>query len=92
MKKIFTIILILYSVHAFSQGGTNKFNLPEILPPSPDVAAITKGAELSATPHTGGANARIPIYDLKVSGFTLPISLNYATNGYKPKKFLQEWD
>lgn len=86
MKKIFTIILILYSVHAFSQGGTNKFNLPEILPPSPDVAAITKGAELSATPHTGGANARIPIYDLKVSGFTLPISLNYATNGYKPEE------
>ena len=59
---------------------SNLFKLPEFLPPSPDVASIMKGGELSASPHTGGANASIPLYQLKLNDFTLPISLNYSSN------------
>jgi YD repeat-containing protein len=83
MKRIISIALSIISIQLNSQ---NTIKLPEILSPSPDVASITKGAELSATPHSGAANASIPVYELKLKDFTLPISLNYSANGFKPEE------
>lgn len=80
---LFWCFFMMISINAFCQ---NTLNLPEFIPPSPDVSAIIKGAALSANPHTGAASTSIPIYGLKVSGFTLPIRLNYTTNGFKPNQ------
>ena len=63
--------LFFISLTAFGQGGSNTFQLPEILHPSPDVAALSKGSELSSTPHTGGANTSIPVYDMVVDVFEI---------------------
>jgi hypothetical protein len=81
MRKLFTFLSFAFCTGALGQAPAVK--LPEFLPPSPDVAAIMKGAELSASPHTGTANAGIPIYDIKIKNFVLPISLNYSSNGFK---------
>jgi hypothetical protein len=61
----------------------SEAKLPQIIPASPDVMAIVKGGELSANLHTGSANATIPIAELKLKGFSFPVSLNYSTTGMK---------
>jgi YD repeat-containing protein len=58
--------------------------LPQYVPPTPNVASVMKNGELSATPHTGGASASIPLYEIKLKDFSFPISLNYQTTGFKP--------
>lgn len=86
--RFFFFILSAFNwcIQICAQSGTNAFKLPEVLPPSPDVAALTKGAELRSTPHTGGANANIPIYELRLRDFVLPISVSYSSTGYKPEE------
>ncbi|MEQ1676748.1 MAG: hypothetical protein ABL876_08610 [Chitinophagaceae bacterium] len=86
MRLIIAGIFSMVSSIVFGQSGSNTFKLPEILAPSPDVAALSKAAELQATPHTGAPNARIPVYDLKVGNFSFPVSINYGSNGYKPEE------
>src|SRR5689334_17656652 len=85
MRILFFVLALSIGITGYGQGS-NTFKLPEILPPSPDVAALTKGAELSSTPHTGGANASIPICQLKAGSYTFPVSINYSSNGYKPEE------
>ncbi len=79
--QFFICCLFLFLV---GKSQNNPLKLPEFLPPSPDAGAIIKGAELSSNPHTGTANVSVPIYTLKIKDFSLPISLNYSTNGFKP--------
>lgn len=86
MRFIFLCLFGLTYSFCQAQSGSNDFKLPEILPPSPDVMALVKGGELSASPHTGAPNASIPIYSLKLRGYNLPISINYSSNGYKPEE------
>lgn len=86
MRILFSGLLLFAGIAAYGQGGNNTFKLPEILGPSPDVAALSKGAELSSTPHTGGPNASIPVYTLKMKGFSYPLSINYSSNGFKPEE------
>lgn len=80
---ILTCFLAVKCHISFSQTGPV---LPEFLPASPDVSAIIKGGDLSVNPHTGMANAAIPVYEIKLKDFTLPISLNYSSNGFKPEE------
>jgi hypothetical protein len=85
MRYIF-ILFFICVVNKLEAQSPPPVTLPEFLPPSPDVAAIIKGAELSASPHTGAANASIPIYELKIKDFSLPVSMNYSSNGFKPNE------
>jgi hypothetical protein len=85
MRMLLVLVSNFIFVTALTQGS-NTFKLPEFLPPSPDVAALMKGGELSASPHTGGANASIPLYQLNMKDFALPISINYSSNGFKPEE------
>lgn len=81
-------LLITFSGNAlFAQTPpVPEIKLPEILPPSPDVAAFMKGGQLSTNMHTGAANASIPVYEIKMKGYSFPVSINYSANGYKPQE------
>jgi hypothetical protein len=94
MKKLVSFIL-LFAVR-MSFGQTPAPELPKILPPSPDVSAITKDGQLALGMFTGTAQATIPIYEIKMKGFSIPITLNYSSNGLKvdeiPSKVGMNWN
>lgn len=83
IKRFSSFVLTLISIHCLGQSTTNGPELPQLLPPTPEAAAITKGAEVGTGIYTGMATATIPIYDFKSRGFTVPISLNYSSSGFK---------
>lgn len=86
------IKIIVFAVSGFiacipgavsAQSISRQIKLPSVLPPSPEAAAINKDAQLSVGLLTGAANASIPFCEIKMSGFTLPIGINYSANGMK---------
>src|SRR6266498_3130477 len=83
MKKIFlSVSLLSISLISLCQSGAD-IKLPVVTPPSPEAAAINKNGQLSVGLITGGAQASIPLYEIKLGGISFPIALNYASNGTK---------
>jgi|GEM_PF-1062944 len=72
--------MLLMNVKCICQFNTN---LPDILPPSPEVANLTKAGIGAVDQSTGAINASIPLYTLKVKEITFPISLSYNSQGIK---------
>lgn len=63
-------------------AGNTNFN-PQVLPVSPSAAQLAKFAEIPVSLYTGTPNISIPLYDIQINGFTLPVSLDYHASGIK---------
>lgn len=78
-KRLFLLILFL-PLLAKSQIGERKYSLAT---PSPNVAAIERYGEIPVSLYTGIPNIEIPIFEINVHGFKLPITLSYHAGGIK---------
>ncbi|WP_143569777.1 RHS repeat domain-containing protein [Tenacibaculum agarivorans] len=70
------------------KGGSNATTpqgnfLPEVIPPSPEAAALSRFTEVPVSHYTGLANISIPIHTISVKGIQIPISLSYHGRGVK---------
>ena len=65
---------------SYRRGATQ---LEDILPPSPEAASRVKYADVPFTHSTGAAMYSVPIYELKGRRLTIPISLDYCSNGIR---------
>ena len=65
----------IYAQWGFKVGEENKM-------PSADTWNFIKYGEVGASLHSGTVNLSIPIYTYQDNDFTIPIALNYASNGY----------
>lgn len=79
-SAIITIILAMaispiYAQWGFKVGEENKM-------PSADTWNFIKYGEVGASLHSGTVNLSIPIYTYRDNDFTIPVSLNYSSNGY----------
>lgn len=81
MKKLFLLPLLAAGSWCLGQSGPVK--LPQVIPPSPEASAIAKGGQLDVSMFTGAPSASIPMYEIKVRGVSVPIGLNYSSNGFK---------
>ncbi len=76
-KRFLFIVFLLFILKAKAQDfGEN------LVPPSPDAAALSKGAFYDISNYTGIANISVPIHTLKSGDLSLPISLNYFAGGF----------
>lgn len=53
-------------------------------PVSPDVWSMIKYGNAEVNPYSGTVGTSIPIYTYQDDDFTIPISIDYASSGYKP--------
>jgi YD repeat-containing protein len=85
MKYILTFSFFLGTIcSVLGQAGPSKpGDVPNFIPPTPEVSSLLKANLLSTTPNTGAANFSIPLFGLKAGSFSLPISLNYNSGGLK---------
>lgn len=82
LKKIFKLIFWILPVFlSYAQGSIDSFS--EVVPPSPTASSLGRYGLVPVGKFTGTAQLNIPIYELRSRKITLPISLNYATNGVK---------
>ncbi len=83
--KIGIIFLLLITTKCFSQGPVVDLsvNIPQPIPPTPDVASLIKVGWGSANLSTGAVNANIPLYSLDMNGLSFPLNLSYSSQGVK---------
>jgi YD repeat-containing protein len=78
MKKaniLFTFIFLI----ATSLFGQDNF--PQIIPSSPNANSLSIYADYPVSHYTGVPNINIPLYEIVVDDYTLPISLSYHASG-----------
>lgn len=95
MKKIFfigwVVCVCLYNyANLYGQSAAqnvsnivSKKSLPEIIPPSPNVASLMKFEEVPVDFYTGNPNINIPLYSKKILGINYNLSLNYNPSGVR---------
>lgn len=88
MRRLILIAFLFildYQVGVAQTGssGNNNSPYPSIVPPSPELASLKNIAELNSKNYTGAATVQIPLYEIKAGSLTMPISLNYGTNGVR---------
>ena len=81
------LLFLLISLPAFAQTEVSyrrgATQLEDILPPSPEAASRVKYADVPFTHSMGAAEYSVPIYELKGRRLTIPISLDYCSNGIR---------
>ena len=81
LTKAIYLVLTLSMAGAVNAQLGGSVSLPEIIPPSPDVTSFMQAGLSNINFSTGAISTRIPVYELKVNGFTFPISLAYQSQG-----------
>ena len=65
-------------------AGDNEYTpLERFLPPSPQAAALARYGEYPVSLATGIPEISIPLYEIKLGDYTLPISISYHASGIK---------
>lgn len=77
------ILRMTVSNCAYAQLSLEKQGREVVMPNSQTYDFIRYGT-VGASLYTGTVNYSVPVYTYKDSDFELPISLDYAFNGYKP--------
>lgn len=82
MRKVLSpfILLIFFMNKAICQ-----IEIPEIIPPSPETAALFKYVDYPVDYSTGIPQISIPLYTVTSGDLTLPISISYHASGRKVK-------
>ena len=70
------------SIYAQESGVITPIR-ENLLPVSPNAASLGAYGQVAVNLYTGRINPSIPIYQVKVKDFELPISINYNSNGLK---------
>ena len=79
IKKINLLILVFLLFQLNSIADEQDRNT--IIPTSPNAASLAMYADYPVSYYTGVPNISIPLYEINVDGFKLPISLSYHSKG-----------
>lgn len=78
---------LLFSIqimNAQTSGNESyKNSIPQILPMSPTAASFAIFTDYPVSHYTGVPNINVPLYEVVIDNFKLPITLNYHSSGIK---------
>jgi YD repeat-containing protein len=81
--KVFLICSLLIILRSTIYAQTNPVydKMPKLLTPSADAAALGRYGDYSVDLSTGVPGISIPIYDIELNGFKIPVSISYHAAG-----------
>jgi YD repeat-containing protein len=85
-RKLFLLVLIsTFSTLISAQTPTYdpRMDLPKVTPPSPNAATLGKYGDIAVGLYAGTPNVSIPVYDIKLGSFSLPVNVSYHCQGLK---------
>jgi hypothetical protein len=85
-KLVFILALFTSGGDLLSQSQVNSPYIPNLIPPSPNAAALMKFTDVPVSPYTGTADITVPVYTIEAKGIKVPISINYHTGGIRLKE------
>ncbi|MES2575594.1 MAG: hypothetical protein V4572_11665 [Bacteroidota bacterium] len=82
IKNIFKTSVFILLITDVSLAQTDK-DLPNFIPASPTASTFQNYIDYPVDLYNGLPNVNIPLYNLKVGNYNLPISLSYNAGGVK---------
>ncbi|MDR1199738.1 MAG: hypothetical protein LBK94_12145 [Prevotellaceae bacterium] len=82
MKKLIKILIMLFVVPTTINAQLQIGREPDV--PSAQTWDFIKYGNANANLHTGMVNVSIPFYTYKDKDFEIPVSFDYASDGFKP--------
>ncbi|UGU17911.1 hypothetical protein LS482_08525 [Sinomicrobium kalidii] len=82
MRKILYLCMVMTSNLILGQS----YELPEIIPPSPESQKFIEFIDFPNQLSLGIPNMNIPVYNVKYKDISFPISLSYSYSGLKPNE------
>ncbi|MCC8185980.1 MAG: SUKH-4 family immunity protein [Bacteroides sp.] len=64
-------------------AGDYRAEMPPTVPMTPNASALVQYADYPVSHYTGVPDINIPLYNIVVDGYTLPLSLSYHASGIK---------
>ncbi|WP_374174307.1 hypothetical protein [Flavobacterium tructae] len=85
MKRIKKLVILLIAIfpvmNLYSQNQDTAY--PHVIPMTPNAAEFAKYGDFPVSYYTGTPNTSVPLYEIDVDGFKLPINLRYHASGIK---------
>ena len=82
MAYILSAFLLLVSKPALSQGSVES--IIQQYAPTPQALSVVKGGQVNVNGNTGKMSLQVPVGEYSDRDFTIPISLDYSYDGFKP--------
>ncbi|WP_114750825.1 hypothetical protein [Pleomorphovibrio marinus] len=79
----FYLTLCCFLLFKFLYAQEEEVPLPANYPPSPEVSALAKFADVPISKYSGLPNTSLPLYEIVQDEFSLPISLSYHHGGIR---------
>jgi hypothetical protein len=83
MRKIYIFILLAICGGDLLAQELTDAQVQQISPLTPNAASLGKFGDVPVSLYTGIPNIQIPIYEISIGDFRLPISINYHASGIK---------
>ncbi|CAM1350876.1 RHS repeat domain-containing protein [Tenacibaculum halocynthiae] len=78
MRRVFlSAVMVLVCAWGYAQ------DLPKVVPPSPNIAALNKYLDAPVSHATGIPSINVPIYAINNGDISLPVNLSYHAGGVK---------
>jgi hypothetical protein len=97
IKNLITAVSLLMPSLIFAQGGgtpppngltgEDMIKANQYLPPTPEAAGLGKYGGIPLNLSSGAINLSVPLTALSYKGVTVPITLNYNSNGIKVDQY-----
>uniref|UniRef100_A0AAU6WRU1 YD repeat-containing protein n=1 Tax=Chryseobacterium endophyticum TaxID=1854762 RepID=A0AAU6WRU1_9FLAO len=89
LANLFKVLLLFISIVTNGQSSQN-YQLPQIIPASPQAQNFMRYGEIPVDFSTGVPNIDIPLYTIKGKKLTLPLSISYHASGIKVNDIASE--
>ncbi|HEY0355664.1 MAG TPA: hypothetical protein VGC29_05645, partial [Flavisolibacter sp.] len=80
MKPIFLLSVLTASI---SVGAQDVLKSPDVLPPSPEAAALAKNINIPVSYSSGTPQISIPFYTVRSGMIEIPVSIGYNASGIR---------
>ncbi len=86
-RAVLVLTMLLISVRLHAQLGSDNravnTQADNLIPPSPEAAALGKYVSIPVSLYTGTPRINIPLYDVQEGDIMLSVSLSYHSSGHK---------
>ena len=89
--SILTVITLLLLAGAPAFAQIPELERPQVIPPSPEAAELTKYITYPVNLSNGLVQTSIPLYEIVDGDIRIPITLNYHASGLKPNMRSGHW-
>lgn len=87
LKPVFIIAIVILGLQSLHAQQFNFNDYVPASPKSPNAAALGQYGDVPVSLYTGVPDIQIPIYNIQVGKFSVPISLSYHASGVKVEDY-----